>query len=149
MKHRHCTNLMSKIFYVVPCSCGIQLLKCAWYEPISYWFHDKAACSFSGVNLRNQLDHMFLSRLTDGTAYSSWPAFLLSCSPRYSVSGRLFGVQFSSSLLSLFGQSSSLTNLRFSHWLFGRILPSLTSLSLLSLLGKFILSSTLSSSNIL
>ena len=43
----------------------------AWYEPISYWSHDMAACCYFGVDLRNQLDHNFPSRFTDGTPHSS------------------------------------------------------------------------------
>ena len=33
--------------------------------------HDMAACCYFGVNLLNQLDHNFLSHLTDGTPHSS------------------------------------------------------------------------------
>ena len=35
------------------------------YEPISFWSHDMAACCYFGVNLRNQLDQNFPSRLPD------------------------------------------------------------------------------------
>ena len=36
-----------------------------------FFFHEKAACCYIGVNLGNGLDHNFLSHLTDGTPRSS------------------------------------------------------------------------------
>ena len=42
-----------------------------WYMPVFYWLHETAACCYFGVDLRNGHDHKSLSRLADGTPYSS------------------------------------------------------------------------------
>ena len=43
----------------------------AWYKLISYWLHEKEACCSFGVDLWEQLDHIFLSYPTEGIPYSS------------------------------------------------------------------------------
>ena len=47
----------------------------AWYKQILYWLHEKAACCYFGVDLGKRLDHNPLSRLADGTPYSSSDLF--------------------------------------------------------------------------
>ena len=42
-----------------------------WYKAIFYCLHETAACCYFGVDLGKGLDHYSLSRLTDGTPYSS------------------------------------------------------------------------------
>ena len=42
-----------------------------WYKPIFYWWHEMAACCYFGVDLGNGLGRYSLSRLADGTPYSS------------------------------------------------------------------------------
>ena len=42
-----------------------------WYKLFSYWLHETAACCYFGVDLGKGLDHYSLSRLADGTPYSS------------------------------------------------------------------------------
>ena len=42
-----------------------------WYKLSFYWLHETAACCYFGVDLGNGLDHYSLSRLADGTPYSS------------------------------------------------------------------------------
>ena len=41
------------------------------YKLFSYWLHETVACCYSGVDLGNGLDRNSLSRLADGTPYSS------------------------------------------------------------------------------
>ena len=70
-RRRSCTNNFFKkiltgiIFLLVPAAAH------AWYKPIFYWLHEMAACCYFRIDLRNGLDHNFLSRWTDGTPHSS------------------------------------------------------------------------------
>ena len=43
----------------------------SWYKPFFHWLHEMAAWSYFGDDLGKRLDHYSLSRLTDGTRYSS------------------------------------------------------------------------------
>ena len=74
----------------------------AWYKPIFYWWHEMAACCYFGVDLGNGLDHYSLSRLADGTPYSSsdLPYFTLLLyfdknilSPKFSSLDKIISVQ--------------------------------------------------------
>ena len=42
-----------------------------WYKLFFYWLHETAACCYFRVDLGYGLDHYSLSRLEDGTLYSS------------------------------------------------------------------------------
>ena len=69
--HCSCTNkflqkiLTGAIFLLAP------VANHGWYKVFSYWLHETAACCCFGVDLGNGLDHYSLSRLADGTPYSS------------------------------------------------------------------------------
>ena len=80
----------------------------AWYKPFFYWWQEMAARCYFGVHLGKGLDHYSLSRLTDGTPYSSsdLPYFTLLL-PVYL--DKLFQVQLPFSLL-FFGQKFSMSN---------------------------------------
>ena len=67
-----------------------------------------AACSYFGVDLRNQLDHNFPSRLTDRTPYSS--SHLLSSSPSLPFAWPNYSESNSFSLFHSLGQNYSKFN---------------------------------------
>ena len=79
-----------------------------WCKLFSYWLHETAVCSYFGVDLGKGLDHHSLSRLADGTPYSSsdLPYFTLLLA--FYVD-KLFQVQLLSPFR-LFGQKFSKSN---------------------------------------
>ena len=70
-----------------------------------FWLHETAACCYFGVDLEKKLDHYSLSRLADGTPYSSSDLLYFTLLLPFYLS-KLFQVQILFSLL-LFGQSFS------------------------------------------
>ena len=80
----------------------------AWYKPIFYWLQETAACCYFGVDLGNGLNHNSLSRLADGTSYSSSDLpYFTPLLPFYL--DKLFQVQLPFSIL-IFGQKFSKCN---------------------------------------
>ena len=67
----------------------------------SYWLHETAACCYFGVDLGKILDQYSLSRLTDGTPYSSSDLLYFTLLLPFYLD--IFQVQLPFSLL-LFGQ---------------------------------------------
>ena len=80
----------------------------AWYKPIFPWLHEPAACCYFGVDLGNGLDHYSLSRLRDGTPYSSSDLLYFTLLLPFYLD-KLFQVQLPFSLM-LFGQKTSKSN---------------------------------------
>ena len=83
----------------------------AWYKLICYWLHEMAACCYFGIDLENWIDRYSLSRLADGTPYSSSDLLYFTLHLPFYLD-KLFQVQLIFSLLIFwfFGQKFSKSN---------------------------------------